>query len=506
MKKLTERVDGHDQKLKDLEELKNIKSGNEDAGVLATLIKQLENKTDSQYEKLKKMIEDLTNEHNETVKKVTYNKEQIDILFARLGDIVNDFKAGDKTLQEQVDELRKYIDDKLIELNAQLELLSSKPGEGGKISDGDLKIIKDLIKRLTQLENNFNDLMRRTNDLVQEVDSIRREIKDKANNKDLDDVKRRLDALQKELEELKGRLHALDEKVDGHDKDMRGIKEKIRELNELFNKLKTLLDTIGTKGGDVNIDMSKYVQINQFNEYKNETNDKFNNVNDEIEKIHKLIEQILSMLNNKADKSDLANIHTDLLNKIEELAIACNKKFADKNETARNLKYLETQIKKILAMLDKKDVQGENWLLAKKPLSGFSCASCEAYIGELHDNTQYVPWNKYPLRDPNEKLYRIGNGFSKMLQMLNVDGGTNNNTTENNNSFGPGNQTAGGFYQKREFNGDIDNHKVANRVQSAMPNKVRGLPKVYGQQQVNNEKKEYQMGSSKEEEEEGPHM
>ena len=132
MKKLTERVDGHDQKLKDLEELKNIKSGNEDAGVLATLIKQLENKTDSQYEKLKKMIEDLTNEHNETVKKVTYNKEQIDILFARLGDIVNDFKAGDKTLQEQVDELRKYIDDKLIELNAQLELLSSKPGEGGK--------------------------------------------------------------------------------------------------------------------------------------------------------------------------------------------------------------------------------------------------------------------------------------------------------------------------------------------------------------------------------------
>ena len=62
------------------------------------------------------MIEDLTNEHNETVKKVTYNKEQIDILFARLGDIVNDFKAGDKTLQEQVDELRKYIDD-ILEYN-----------------------------------------------------------------------------------------------------------------------------------------------------------------------------------------------------------------------------------------------------------------------------------------------------------------------------------------------------------------------------------------------------
>lgn len=51
--------------------------------------------------------------------------------------------------------------------------------------------------------------------------------------------------------------------------------------------------------------------------------------------------------------------------------------------------------------------KGENWLLAKKPIDGFACASCEAYIGELHDNNQYIPWNKYPMRDPNEKLYRV---------------------------------------------------------------------------------------------------
>ena len=51
--------------------------------------------------------------------------------------------------------------------------------------------------------------------------------------------------------------------------------------------------------------------------------------------------------------------------------------------------------------------KGDNWLLAKKPLGGNSCASCEAYIGDLHDNTQYVPWNKYPMRDPNDKLHRV---------------------------------------------------------------------------------------------------
>lgn len=51
--------------------------------------------------------------------------------------------------------------------------------------------------------------------------------------------------------------------------------------------------------------------------------------------------------------------------------------------------------------------KGDNWLLAKKPLGGNSCASCEAYIGDLHDNSQYVAWNKYPMRDPNDKLYRV---------------------------------------------------------------------------------------------------
>ncbi len=33
----------------------------------------------------------------------------------------------------------------------------------------------------------------------------------------------------------------------------------------------------------------------------------------------------------------------------------------------------------------------------------------------------YIPWNKYPVKDPNDKLYRMGNGFSKMLQMIQVD-------------------------------------------------------------------------------------
>ncbi len=51
--------------------------------------------------------------------------------------------------------------------------------------------------------------------------------------------------------------------------------------------------------------------------------------------------------------------------------------------------------------------KGDNWLLAKKPIGGFSCASCESYIGDIQENNQFLPWNKYPSRDANERVYRV---------------------------------------------------------------------------------------------------
>ena len=88
----------------------------------------------------------------------------------------------------------------------------------------------------------------------------------------------------------------------------------------------------------------------------------------------------------------------------------------------KNVKYLQTEIKHFVEMSGKKfGDKSDNWLLAKKPVGSFTCASCENYIGDLQDNSQFVPWNKVPQRDPSERLYRIGNGFSRMLQLINVE-------------------------------------------------------------------------------------
>ena len=78
------------------------------------------------------------------------------------------------------------------------------------------------------------------------------------------------------------------------------------------------------------------------------------------------------------------------------------------------------KIKTIHEGIDKRNEVGDNWLLAKKPINNYACPSCEASIrGELDKRTEYVAWNRYPQRE--DKTYRLGHGFSRMLQMVNED-------------------------------------------------------------------------------------
>jgi len=53
--------------------------------------------------------------------------------------------------------------------------------------------------------------------------------------------------------------------------------------------------------------------------------------------------------------------------------------------------------------------------MAKQPLKCFNCASCEANLRGGGSTQEYIPWNKYP---QGERIYRMGQGFSHMLQMM----------------------------------------------------------------------------------------
>ena len=130
-------------------------------------------------EKLRKELENLKNYHAQTVIKVTNNKEQIDMILARLNDIISGYKEGDEKLQKEIDELKQ----KLADINSQIELLLKMPRGEGKT---DLSALNDLMKRLTELENNFNAFVEKVN-----IEEIYRQLKflndTKADKKDLEE-------------------------------------------------------------------------------------------------------------------------------------------------------------------------------------------------------------------------------------------------------------------------------------------------------------------------------
>ena len=388
---------------------------------LSLRIGKLEDNSGNQdeLEKLKKELENLKNYHDQTVIKVTNNKEQIDLILGRLNDIVNGYKEGDEKLQKEIDDLKQ----KLSDLNSQIDILLKMPRGEGK---SDLSAINDLMKKIMELEKNFNAFVEKVN-----IDEIYRQLKfldeTKADKKDLDDLSEKYNNHQIEIEAIKKRLDSL--------------------FSQLMNKT-------GEQSPTINVDFSHYITKSEFEKHKKENEQEFSRIWEEIENLKNLINQIFNILKTKANLSDLDDLKNFLLGKIEELALASVKKFADKNETTNNFKYLEDQIKKILELLQnqKPSSDAETWLLAKKPINGYACASCESFIGDLReDSHKFIPWNKLPLRDPGDKLYRMGNGFSKMLQMLNFD-------SYGNVSLNPN------IINEASINSDINNNQNNNLV------------------------------------------
>ena len=90
----------------------------------------------------------------------------------------------------------------------------------------------------------------------------------------------------------------------------------------------------------------------------------------------------------------------------EQLMLNCRKSFADRLDFKKSVKLIEQSISELTETLNKRNNKQDNWLIAKKPINGYNCASCESYIGEIKNTGESVNWNKYPYRD-GDKIYRV---------------------------------------------------------------------------------------------------
>ena len=182
-----------------------------------------------------------------------------------------------------------------------------------------------------------------------------------------------------------------------------------------------------------NLDPKKIVSIDLFEELKLTMNKSITNFQKQFQDLRaELLDKNSKFFVSQASLKDLKNLEDDLLSKMDDLYSSVNGKFAQKNLIVKNNKILELKMKSIVENY-KKNEKSDSWILSKIPI-GHLCASCESYLGDIREtnSTKYIPWNKIPQKDTADKLYRLGSGYSRMIQMLSPD--TKNKTKNSTNS------------------------------------------------------------------------
>jgi hypothetical protein len=356
--------------------------------------------------------------------------------------------------------------------------------------------IKEIVKRLADLEKDVKKLPNQlgVEQIKSDVSALKSGIGNCALSQDLKEAREKDDDMQKQINFLKDQYDDYTSNTADHE-DLQNVKRKLELLNSKEHENETNIQEIikqMSQNSNNNMQFTgsdKYLEVHKYEDFKTQIIKEFSSVNDNFTHLRRLVDNILDALKNKPSYRDIKALEEEITVKFEEIKVASAKKFAEKIETTKNFKYLDQQIKHILQVYIRKDNKSDNWLLAKKSLNANLCASCESYIGDLKDNSNFQPWNKYPLRDPNDKVYRLGNGFSKMLQLIQVDENDKKNagmvTYQNNNELNIGNKLM--RLEKVDMN--------ANNVNSIGPiktevntgtNERKVLPKIKGNSTLNN--------------------
>ena len=336
-----------------------------------------------------------------------------------------------KKILQKIEEERNSTKKNLEKIKKQLKILSNKENNdddkdkinGNGLSDEDLKIISDLTKRINEAEKTISKLVNNSFDLSkmkEELMKLESELTQKIDRKEFFELHDKVNLQATMTNNIRDMIDRVQDVSNKNMKDLNFFLNKIESLSATVLAMKEALETLSGMKHENIFENGQFLEVSSFQEYLKKYSKDKDKLERNIDEIRRLFKDIAEAFNKKADEEDLRSFELLLNNKLEELKLMSGKKFADKIDTGKTLKFLDTQIKYLTEVFIKKTDRNDNWLIAKKPVGGHACASCEAYLGELKEKGDFVAWNKYPQRE-KDKNYRVGNGFSRMLNMLNMD-------------------------------------------------------------------------------------
>ena len=379
--------------------------------VLEQSIKDVKNN----FQQIGDLVSNSNNENLNTINNIeTKVNNMYHELFNKYDEKSNKIETDIQKIVDRILNLEKYGGDHNVN-NAGSENALELSEEAGNI----LASLKNRIDNMGQKFNKLKDKLEVT-PTKEDIEKLEKELSLKINSKDFYELKDKYNIQLAKTNNLEETTERLQDIIDKSNSEIIFYTKKVESLTSNVILLKSQFGSLVSKDDNKGIDFSIFLEKSMFNKYiKSVQAEKFI-IENNFEEIKKLINDLSNTLQKKCNAEDLKIYENIINNKIEELKLSNSKRFADKNDTNKSMKFLDTQIKHIIDVYIKRIDKNDSWLIATKPLGGYKCASCESYLGELKNKESYLFWNKYPQRE-SDKNYRVGNGFSRMLNMLNVD-------------------------------------------------------------------------------------
>ena len=433
------------------------------------LVKALENRINEKFKfeddkfkkdeqdimKLKNELTNIKNSTNFQTKNLSYIKEEI------------------QTFQKTIEQLRTNTADNIMQNKELIRKLREKTNSNWKEFSSSVTSIKETINSLEQkmqkmfedIENNIKkDSNIETTNLEQEYvkkddfhlykDNIQKKythlekkIQTLNENIKTEELEDKIYKLNKELQNKKPdekEFFSLGEQVQSHQDLFDSVKIENINIQSDLKKLKDMVNLINRKCEDLILQnlmstkmsedskdskvrqslilakMKDYLEASAFHEYLIDDRREKEKIKKDIDNYKMFKEEMIETLKKSASIQDLKNLESYLEDILDEFKGKMFKFCPTKSEINKALKSLELQLKNLYDLIVKKEEKNENWMLAKKPIGCFTCASCDNFIGDLKENDEKVFWNQFPEYNVTN-VNKIGNGFSRILNLVNIN-------------------------------------------------------------------------------------
>ena len=386
---------------------------------------------DAKLEKIKKNVTDI--KYNEITQIKESTKKNINDFSTKFNDITELLNNKEMRLIQKIGELENNIsgifdekDEIIRKNNTNINGMQSSLDNFQNILNNFIKSHNNINQELiSEIEKKLNNLKNKVYNLENNFNTISDSLNINKINEDIDKIKSVLEIkiTKEHLTELYNMQMTSSEDINNLGKTISSLQEQMKKTDSNFTNIIPKIDSLMSyfiskknKKKDnkiTELDLKKFVEKEKFDEGLNIFAKKIENIFIEIESINRNLDDLKKEQNSYEKKEIIIKIEEQIHDQIEENKAKIIK---NRNELNKQIKGIEIEIKSIWEELKRRE-SADSWILAKHPMNCFNCATCDNSIKIENPKEEYIPWNKIM---PN-KNYRIGKGFSHILERMSFD-------------------------------------------------------------------------------------